>query len=55
MTRTMGRARAARKAVLFHAMLHAIRHYAQLATLVRRQGIKPNWAMDYLMMDMERL
>lgn len=55
MTRSMGRARASRKAVLFHAMLHAIRHYAQLATLVRREGIKPNWAMDYLMMDLELL
>ena len=55
MTRTMGPARASRKAVLFHAILHAIRHYAQLATLVRREGIKPNWAMDYLVMDMERL
>jgi uncharacterized damage-inducible protein DinB len=36
-------------------MLHSIRHYGQLATLVRREGIKPNWAMDYLMMDMERV
>jgi len=52
-TRSMGPARASRKAVLFHAMLHSIRHYAQLATLVRREGIKPGWAMDYLMMDME--
>ena len=55
MTRTMGPARASRKAVLFHAVLHAIRHYAQLATLIRREGVKPNWAMDYLVMDMERL
>lgn len=54
-TRSMGPARASRKAVLFHAMLHGIRHYGQLATLVRREGIKPNWAMDYLMMDMERV
>lgn len=54
-TRSMGPARASRKAVLFHAMLHSIRHYGQLATLVRREGIKPNWAMDYLMMDMERV
>ena len=52
-TRSMGPARASRKAVLFHAMLHSIRHYAQLATLVRLQGVKPHWAMDYLMMNME--
>jgi len=40
--------------VLFHALLHGIRHYAQLATLVRQHGIKPEWPMDYLFMGMER-
>jgi uncharacterized damage-inducible protein DinB len=53
-TRSMGPARSARKTVLFHALLHAIRHYAQLATLVRQHGIKPGWQMDYIAMDMER-
>jgi uncharacterized damage-inducible protein DinB len=53
-TRSMGTMRSSRKAVLFHAMLHGIRHYAQLATLVRQHGIKPDWQMDYLFMDMER-
>jgi len=52
-TRTMGPARSARKTVLFHALLHAARHYAQLATLVRQNGIKPTWQMDYLPMDIE--
>lgn len=52
-TRTMGPARASRRAVQFHAMLHSIRHYAQLATLVRHVGVKPGWPMDYLFMDME--
>jgi uncharacterized damage-inducible protein DinB len=54
-TRSVGRVRASRRAVLFHAMLHGIRHYAQLATLVRESGIKTDWPMDYLPMDMERL
>jgi uncharacterized damage-inducible protein DinB len=54
-TRSMGVLRASRKTVLFHAMLHAIRHYAQLATLVRQHGIKPGWPMDYLMMGVERV
>ena len=54
-TRSMGPMRSSRKSVLFHAMLHAIRHYAQLATLVRQHGIKPGWPMDYLFMDMERI
>jgi uncharacterized damage-inducible protein DinB len=55
MTRSMGKARAKRKTVLFHSMLHAVRHYAQLATLVRQHGVKPDWPMDYLMMGMKRL
>jgi uncharacterized damage-inducible protein DinB len=52
-TRTMGPMRASRKTILFHALMHAIRHYAQLATLVRQHGIKPQWQMDYLMMGIE--
>ncbi len=53
-TRSMGPARSARKTVLFHALLHGIRHYAQLATLVRQHGIKPGWQMDYIAMDIEK-
>jgi uncharacterized damage-inducible protein DinB len=52
-TRTMGPARSTRKTILFHLLLHGIRHYAQLSTLVRQQGIKPDWPMDYLFMDIE--
>ncbi len=54
-TRSLGPMRAPRKTVLFHALLHGIRHYAQLATLVRQHGIKPDWQMDYLSMGMERM
>jgi uncharacterized damage-inducible protein DinB len=54
-TRTMGPARSTRKTVLFHALLHSIRHYAQLATLARQHGVKPHWAMDYLFMNIERV
>lgn len=54
-TRSMGQMRSSRKTILFHALLHGIRHYAQLATLVRQNGIKPGWQMDYLMMDAERV
>jgi uncharacterized damage-inducible protein DinB len=52
-TRMMGPARSARKTVLFHAFLHGMRHYAQLATLVRHHGVKPGWPMDYLVMDIQ--
>jgi uncharacterized damage-inducible protein DinB len=54
-TRSMGPMRASRKTILFHALMHAIRHYAQLATLVRQHGVKPGWQMDYLMMGVERV
>lgn len=54
-TRSMGKARSKRKTVLFHSMLHAIRHYAQLATLVRQHGVKPDWQMDYVAMDLKRV
>ncbi len=55
MTRSLGMLRSSRKSALFHAMLHSIRHYAQLATLVRQHGINPGWPMDYLFMDAERV
>lgn len=55
LTRSMGPMRSSRKTILFHALLHGIRHYAQLATLVRQQGVKPDWPMDYLFMGFERV
>jgi uncharacterized damage-inducible protein DinB len=55
LTRSYGAARSTRKTILFHALLHSIRHYAQLATLLRQRDIKPDWPMDYLFMDMERI
>ena|ERR1700722_9389141 len=52
-TRAMGPVRSARKTILFHLLLHGIRHYAQLSTLVRQHGVKPGLPMDYLFMDIE--
>jgi uncharacterized damage-inducible protein DinB len=54
-TRVKGPARSTRKTILFHLLLHSIRHYAQLATLVRQQGVKPDWAMDYLFMNLKHV
>lgn len=54
-TRSRGPARSSRKTVLFHALMHSIRHYAHLATLVRQHGIKPGWPMDYIFMDIENV
>lgn len=47
MTLTAGRRRATCKAVFQHALLHGIRHYAQLATLVRPHGFSAG-ALDFL-------
>jgi uncharacterized damage-inducible protein DinB len=49
-TRSMGTLHSDRKTIFFHALLHGIRHYAQLASLVRHCGVKPDWPMDYLFM-----
>jgi len=54
-TLTAGALRAPRRAILFHALLHAIRHYAQLSTLVRQAGFPTGIVGDYLFMDAERI
>jgi uncharacterized damage-inducible protein DinB len=55
LTRSFGPARTTRKTMFFHALLHGQRHYAQLATLARHNGVKPDWLMDYLAMNIERI
>jgi uncharacterized damage-inducible protein DinB len=49
-TRSFGSARASRKTILFHALLHGLRHYAQMATLIRQHGHKVEAPGDYLLM-----
>ena len=44
----LGRLEASRETFLVHLTMHSIRHYAQLATIVRQAGFEPNWPMDYL-------
>ena len=53
-TRSVGVLLASSRTILIHAVMHSIRHYAQLATLVRQHGIKPTWSMDYLFMGATR-
>ena len=53
-TRSAGTLRASRCTVLVHLLTHSIRHYAQLATLVRHHGVAHNWMLDYLVMGLER-
>jgi uncharacterized damage-inducible protein DinB len=54
-TRSEGTLIATRRAVLFHSMLHSMRHYAQLATLLRHHGITAGWSMDFLMLSARRV
>lgn len=49
-TRSAGAISASRRTVLVHTLMHSVRHYAQLATLVRQHGVQPGWPMDYLFM-----
>ncbi|RZU42025.1 DinB family protein [Edaphobacter modestus] len=53
-TRSVGVLLTSRKTVLFHAVFHGIRHYAQLGTLVRQHGYKTDWYGDYLFMGATR-
>jgi uncharacterized damage-inducible protein DinB len=43
-----GRLNATRETFLIHLVMHSIRHYAQLTTLVRQAGFESKWPMDYL-------
>ena len=54
-TRRMGVLRASRKTIFVHALMHGVRHYAQLATLARQHGVAPDWQMDYLLMGAKRV
>jgi uncharacterized damage-inducible protein DinB len=54
MTRTAGQLRGSRKTLFFHAIFHSVRHYAQLATLVRQHGYTADWPGDYLFMGATR-
>jgi len=50
-TISMGHLRSTRQTILVHLLMHSIRHYAQLATLVRANGFTSTWPMDYLFLD----
>ena len=54
-TRSYGGAKASLKTLYFHALTHSIRHYGQLATLVRQHGYKPTSPGDYLFMGIQRV
>jgi uncharacterized damage-inducible protein DinB len=41
--RTVGR-----KKIFIHALLHGVRHWAQLSTHLRQNGYKQDWMHDFL-------
>jgi uncharacterized damage-inducible protein DinB len=47
-TRTVGVIRASKRKMFAHAMLHGVRHWAQLATALREAGNPTNWGKDFL-------
>lgn len=52
-TRLRGPAKASLKTILFHALLHSQRHYAQLGSLIRQHGYVIDGPGDYLLMGIE--
>jgi len=50
-TLSAGEQTASRRKVLGHALLHSLRHWAQLTTEMRRRGYKADWHHDLLFTD----
>jgi uncharacterized damage-inducible protein DinB len=46
--RSGGKWSSSAKKIFFHALLHGIRHYAQVGTIVRQHGYKPEWLGDFI-------
>jgi uncharacterized damage-inducible protein DinB len=47
-TRSAGIVRSSKRKIFLHAMLHSVRHWAQLATALREAGYPTNWGKDFL-------
>jgi len=47
-TVSAGMLRASRRKLFVHVLLHSMRHWAQLTTLLREHGFKTEWPKDFL-------
>src|SRR3979409_2329593 len=47
-TRSAGELTASRRKIFIHALLHSVRHWAQLSTYLRQQGSKQSWQDDVM-------
>lgn len=49
MTLSAGERTASARKIVVHACTHHVRHWAQIATILRMQGRKSDWAHDFLL------
>lgn len=47
-TRSAGTLSASKRKIFVHALLHGMRHWAQLATFLRQQGFEQDWQHDFI-------
>ena len=47
-TRSAGELTASRRKIFIHALLHSVRHWAQLSTYLRQEGYKQDWQHDFI-------
>ena len=47
-TRSAGTLTASRRKIFVHALLHGLRHWAQLAAYLRQHGHKQDWQHDFI-------
>ena len=47
-TKISGPLTASRRKMFVHTMLHSVRHWAQLATVLRQKGFKQDWQHDFI-------
>lgn len=46
--RSGGVVHSSRRKLYIHIYVHAVRHWAQIATLLRQHDLKPDWPQDFL-------
>ncbi len=47
-TKSAGTRTASRRKIVAHALLHSVRHWAQIATALRQHGYPQDWGHDFL-------
>jgi len=47
-TRTAGTLTASRRKIVMHTLMHGVRHWAQIATALRKAGYKQDWQHDFI-------